>query len=578
MTLMPHPRRVAAASVALVLAVAGLVSVPISAQAIPLDFTGNTALKQCITSAVPMNPMLTPTLADMQSLTTLECTSKHITNIAPLQYATNLTTLDLGDNDLVSIGAVSYLTKLTTLSLWNNKIVNLAPVHNLEHLSALDASSNRITDLAAVDDMASLHVLNLEGNFIDNLYPLSGLGLTQLSLSSQASSDLVGLSVVHDLPLVSVLLTGPAFGNLDFLAGSSTLTNLWAVNGSVSDLGSIATIPNLAALDLSDNRVTSLAGLANLKSLEYAYLPRNRVADTAGIAVLPKLSYLDLSDNLLDTAPAVAAMPKLQSLVIDGNHVVSLAPLAGSITLRALSATSNGLTSMAPLAGLPMLQNLDVSKNAIIDISAVAALPAIATFAATDQRITLADAQVSDTVSLPGIVDQIGVRIPLAVGQGTGSVSGDTASWFASGTTVLNWSKTFTIPPSVKATFSGSISQRIVDRPAPAVPAAPVVAAPVPTAVLPPAGPASFGAKLTVNVVGATKVGSKLTAKAVAPAAGAKLSYRWYGNGRAIPKATKATLKLSKALKKKRITVVVTASLPGFVTVSMTSNKTARIR
>ncbi|MFT4008879.1 MAG: hypothetical protein QM655_02435 [Nocardioidaceae bacterium] len=80
------------------------------------------------------------------------------------------------------------------------------------------------------------------------------------------------------------------------------------------------------------------------------------------------------------------------------------------------------------------------------------------------------------------------------------------------------------------------------------------------------------------KIAGKAKVGKKLTAKPGTWTAGTKLSYRWYAGGKAIKGATKATLKLTKAQKGKRVTVKVTGKKAGYVTVTKASAKTAKVK
>ena len=72
------------------------------------------------------------------------------------------------------------------------------------------------------------------------------------------------------------------------------------------------------------------------------------------------------------------------------------------------------------------------------------------------------------------------------------------------------------------------------------------------------------------KVTGTPKVGKTL--KAVpAKADGATVTYQWLANGKAIKKATKASLKLTKALKGKKVAVTVTYAKAGFLDVVQTS-------
>ncbi|MGH1561334.1 hypothetical protein [Mumia sp. DW29H23] len=80
----------------------------------------------------------------------------------------------------------------------------------------------------------------------------------------------------------------------------------------------------------------------------------------------------------------------------------------------------------------------------------------------------------------------------------------------------------------------------------------------------------TFAVSGKVKVVGKAKVGKKLTARPGA-AAGAKVSYQWLKNGKAIKGAKGKTLKLKKSFKGKKISVRVTYTKVGYKAVVQTS-------
>jgi hypothetical protein len=72
------------------------------------------------------------------------------------------------------------------------------------------------------------------------------------------------------------------------------------------------------------------------------------------------------------------------------------------------------------------------------------------------------------------------------------------------------------------------------------------------------------------SITGSAKVGKKLTAK-VTKTSGVKVAYQWYLNGKKISKATKSTLKVAKSYRGKKVTVKVTFTKKGYVSVVKTS-------
>jgi len=81
----------------------------------------------------------------------------------------------------------------------------------------------------------------------------------------------------------------------------------------------------------------------------------------------------------------------------------------------------------------------------------------------------------------------------------------------------------------------------------------------------------------TPKVQGKAKVGKVLTAKPGRWTPGARLTYRWFANGKRIGGATSAKLRLTGKLGHQRITVRVTGRLTGYTTVTRTSRPTGKV-
>ena len=80
-----------------------------------------------------------------------------------------------------------------------------------------------------------------------------------------------------------------------------------------------------------------------------------------------------------------------------------------------------------------------------------------------------------------------------------------------------------------------------------------------------------------VKVTGTTKVGSKLKAETGKTPSGTKKSYRWMRDGKSIKGATHSTYTPTATDLNRRLSVKVSASKSGFVSLSKTSSKTAKI-
>ena len=81
------------------------------------------------------------------------------------------------------------------------------------------------------------------------------------------------------------------------------------------------------------------------------------------------------------------------------------------------------------------------------------------------------------------------------------------------------------------------------------------------------------------TISGKAIVGKKLTVKPGSWTPGSvKLTYRWLANGVAVKKATKSSFVLTAKQVGKRITVKVTASAPGYTSLSVTTARTAKVK
>lgn len=78
-------------------------------------------------------------------------------------------------------------------------------------------------------------------------------------------------------------------------------------------------------------------------------------------------------------------------------------------------------------------------------------------------------------------------------------------------------------------------------------------------------------AATTPKISGTAKVGVTLKASSSSWVKGSKVTYKWLVNGAAIKGATSSSLKLTAAMKGKKITVAVTQTAPGYKTLSKTS-------
>ncbi|MDX6372902.1 MAG: hypothetical protein QOD98_1890 [Nocardioidaceae bacterium] len=94
----------------------------------------------------------------------------------------------------------------------------------------------------------------------------------------------------------------------------------------------------------------------------------------------------------------------------------------------------------------------------------------------------------------------------------------------------------------------------------------------------PPPPPGAIGTECGVTVTGKARVGRRLRAVVAGCPAGASLDYQWYVGTKPIGSATAATYRIKGSKAGKRIKVVVTVAVPGYVTTQRVSALTRRVR
>ena len=119
------------------------------------------------------------TVADMETLTSLDARDKGIRSLTGLEFATNLTELNLNGNLVSDLSPLFGLTNLTYLGLWGNGVSDISALAGLTNLTELDLNSNGVSDISALAGLTNLTLLGVSGNRVSDLSPLvanTGLG------------------------------------------------------------------------------------------------------------------------------------------------------------------------------------------------------------------------------------------------------------------------------------------------------------------------------------------------------------------------------------------------------------------
>ena len=218
-------------------------------------------LKSCLVSNLGRDRDADITVADLKTLTSLDCPRHWIVDIAPLQYATNLTALGLDGNWIVDVSPLAGLTNLTSLTLGCvedeeaiedcSAVVDVSPLAGLTNLEYLDLWGNRIVDVSGLAGLTNLQYLNLDRNRIVDVSPLAALSnLTNLSLGGNEIVDVSGLAGLTNLESLHLGCT---------LVPMSPEEGEWGYGlacNKITDISPLAGLANLTNLDVSHQEIS----------------------------------------------------------------------------------------------------------------------------------------------------------------------------------------------------------------------------------------------------------------------------------------------------------------------------------
>ncbi|MBC1990725.1 LapB repeat-containing protein [Listeria seeligeri] len=252
------------------------------AKVIALQVTGSDDTSQVVTQS------------QLDSVTTLDASSKNITDVTGINELTNLTSINLSENQLTSITPITGLSALSIINLSDNLLnsVDLTSAQNLPNLSSLNLSDNpTITKISIVDQPK--------------------LATVDATISNGQNSLLKEINL-SNLPVLT--LAGKNFSNL--VNFSSYSTELTTVN--------LASLPKIGTVDLSSNNITDI-NIQDMIIVNYINLETNKISDINNLVNLPALTNLQIGTNQLSVLPTnlETEAPALQTLFAT-NQIITL--------------------------------------------------------------------------------------------------------------------------------------------------------------------------------------------------------------------------------------------------------------
>ena len=280
------------------------------------------ALLDCINEKLGNTVGITPTVAQLEAITSLSCASRNISDLTGISNLTNLNYLTLDNNPLADLNALSSLTNLLTLELDSiNQLSDISALSSLTSLTTLDLKNNQITDISLLSNLTNLTVLSLDNNQINDINALSGLtSLTTLKLSDNQITDISALSGLTSL--VFLQLYGNQISDISALSDLTSLSILELSNNQITDISPLSSLTNLTFLTLFNSQITEVSALSGLTSLEDLDISSNQITDISPIEPL-NIETLDTTGNPLNTAlglaPASISGKSVKIVVLSGS-------------------------------------------------------------------------------------------------------------------------------------------------------------------------------------------------------------------------------------------------------------------
>lgn len=214
-----------------------------------------------------------------------------------------------------------------------------------------------------------LETLEIDGQTMDSLRFLSSLSyLKELKLTN-CRIPAEDMNTIATLPALQKLtMSDCGISTIAGLEKAQNLVYLDLKNNTIRNLDPMVALIRLQEIDLQHNALTglnALSGLSELKKLDVSY---NSLTSIAPIATCKKLEWLNMSNNELGELAAINNLPALTYVAANNNALTSVDLLADCVPLKELHIANNDLTSISSLAGLGNLEVIDFSGNEVEEV------------------------------------------------------------------------------------------------------------------------------------------------------------------------------------------------------------------
>ena len=236
--------------------------------------------------------------------TTLDLSSKSLSDLRPLAVLTQLTDLKLGANAITDISPLSALAKLRHVDLKANLITDIRPLASLANLNDFDASENPV----ALPEFLSACLMRLHQNVLNHDQQIEVDAL--LSVSSQTRCQ----AVVDDLQqMESANFFGRGLTTLNYFTVLKNIRDIDLTSNGLNDVVALQTLTSLRRIVARENNITSVNSFRPMHALEEIDISKNPISSLVGLAELGRLKSLRFSETGVTSVLPLEDMPLLQT-------------------------------------------------------------------------------------------------------------------------------------------------------------------------------------------------------------------------------------------------------------------------
>lgn len=217
--------------------------------------------------------------------------------------------------------------------------------------------------------MAFLEVLTIENGVSDELTNLSSLAnLTTLKITNTAVSESVLTSIAALPVLKNLTLTDCDLTTISPLKSATGIVTLDLSKNLISNIEPISVMTGLTELNLYSNAVKDISPLRSNTALTKLNVSTNAITSLAPIENLTSLTSVDASTNSISTLGSFEKLTSLTYLSLNTNKLTDVSDLASCTSITELYISTNALKDISSLSSLTSLLYFDFSYNEVTTI------------------------------------------------------------------------------------------------------------------------------------------------------------------------------------------------------------------